>query len=45
MALSDEEIKEIEAKAYERSQTLSLDNIVPQVLNYYQYVIKNWRKE
>lgn len=44
MALSVDEIKNMEQAAYERSLTLSLDNIVPQVLDYYRFVINNWRK-
>ena len=44
MSLSNEEIKKIEEAAYERSKTLSLESIIPQVVAYYEYVIKNWRK-
>ena len=42
MSLSDEQIKNMEQKAYERSLRLSPDVIVPQVLDYYQHVIQNW---
>lgn len=45
MALSEIQMKDMEQKAYERSLTLSLDNIVPQVIRYYNYVINNWRKK
>ncbi len=45
MDLSEMQIKDMEQKAYERSLTLSLDNIVPQVISYYNYVINNWRKK
>ncbi len=45
MSLSPDKIKKMEQKAYERSLTLSPEVIVPQVLEYYNYVIKNWRKK
>lgn len=44
MSLSADEIQNMEKAAYERSLTLSLDNIVPQVWDYYSSVIKKWRK-
>lgn len=44
MNLSDTEIQQIENAAYKRSQTLSLEYIVPNVIAYYENVIKNWRK-
>lgn len=45
MTLSPNEIKKMEQKAYERSLILSPEKIVPQVLDYYNYVIKNWGKK
>jgi len=45
MALSDKQIQKMTEKAYERSLTLSMDAIVPQVLDYYRYVIQNWRQK
>jgi len=44
MSLSIDEIQNMEKAAYERSLTLYLDNIVPQVLDYYRFVINNWQK-
>ena len=45
MNMSPAQIQNIEQKAYERSLSLSLEAIVPQVLDYYQYVIENWREK
>ena len=45
MSLSKEQIQNMEQKAYERIQKLNLDTIIEQTLDYYQYVIENWRKK
>lgn len=44
MRLTAREVKLMEVAAYERSKTLSLDKIVPQLLNYYQQVIDKWEE-
>ena len=43
MSVSNERKSDMEQKAYERTLLLAPENIVPQVIDYYDYVIKNWR--
>lgn len=43
MSLSPEECQNISEAAYQRSLSLALEKIVPQVLGYYNFVIKNWK--
>ena len=42
LSLSCEEKEQMEQRAFERTQTLSPENICNQLLDYYQYIIKHW---
>ena len=44
MKLNACEVDLMAGAAYDRSRTLSLDEIVPQLLDYYQQVINNWEE-
>ncbi len=42
--LSKEELKSMEENAYKRSQECSPDKMLEKTLEYYKFVIKNWKK-